>query len=291
MSIRAVLSPCALLALAACGPTALTEIKLPAGPPAAPYTVAETSKHAGPNIIIDNADAAQIVVDGRTLDDLQRFAPADAPAGNGTTAIEYYRSPTNWNAPKHNLWRGKTNSGAGEAMYVATHQTEGYAIQTVRLARNGDTTMPVTGSANYSGLYVGSINVEHSTGESYIGNNSTYSIHGNVALAADFATARVSGAITERVAVDEIFGNSSTALSNLDLNIGGIENGEILGSVTGDDPADPATYLMSNGVYYGMFVGAGAEEIVGGIAVDLTRKNDAGYRAKEHGLFILNETP
>ncbi|MFT6605681.1 MAG: hypothetical protein ACJA2X_000857 [Halocynthiibacter sp.] len=303
MSIRTILLSCTLLAAGACGPVATTAIKLPAGPPAAPYTVSDQTKSVGNNAVTNNADVTQIVVDSRILSGLQNSPEADIPAGQGTKAIDYYRTATSfWQWPEQNLWRGETNSGAGQATLIKSHDAVDYAISTIQLERTGDTTMPVTGAANYKGLYAGTVSGEGGQPVRTYDNSATAFFSGDVSLSADFATARVSGAITNRTTDSLAAGYSNIRQTkDITLELGGIENGAFLGAATSaaDDPDNPDPtvqypddsyrYYETTGTYEGLFVGANADEIVGKITVDHVQGGTSPHSVRENGVFVLNQ--
>ncbi|MGH1329629.1 MAG: transferrin-binding protein-like solute binding protein [Paracoccaceae bacterium] len=304
MSIRTAFLSCTLLAAGACGPVATTtEIKLPAGPPPAPYTVAAETKSLGNNTVVNNADVTQIVVDGRILSGLQSSNEADTPAGQGAQAIAYYRTATSyWQWPVQNLWRGKTNSGAGEATLIKSHDAVDYAISTIELERTGDTTIPVSGTTEYKGLYAGTSSQEGGHPVRTYDNSSSYFYSGDVNLSANFATARVSGAITNRKTDSLAAGYTNIRQTkDITLELGGIENGAFFGTATSpaDDPDNPDPtvqypddghrYFQTDGTYEGLFIGANADEIVGTITVDHVRGGETPHSVRETGIFVLNQ--
>lgn len=290
MSIRTVLLSCTLLAAGACGPTATKEIKLPDGPPDAPYAVADATAKDGSNTIVNDADVTQIIVDGRTLSSLQRFASLDTPAGQGTDAIEYYRTPIGGGQkPEQNLWRGETNSGAGKATLIGTHRAEGYSIRVAQVERTGSTTIPVTGAAYYNGLYAGTLNNIEGSAAGYADNNADGAIRGTATMTANFATARTEGTISDRAFYSTSTGNKGEEYEDITLELGGIEDGAFFGTTTGglyftEDP------LKSEGTYEGLFVGANGQEAVGTINMIHHSNNSGSSRIAEHGIFILNQS-
>lgn len=147
----------------------------------------------------------------------------------------------------------QTSSGGGYAGVVISASLGGMAGG--EFGRIGETTLPASGSAQFTGSYAGWF-----VGDAgYIPANH---LGGDVALMADFDSNQISGAITNRTISDSPF-----ELEDLMLNATEINGGEFAGTTSGGVYTYPDA-TVSNGKYSGMIVGADGQEIVGGVTME-----------------------
>lgn len=135
----------------------------------------------------------------------------------------------------------------------------------VNFQRIGNTTLPTSGVANYTGEYAGFFRNE-TTPNSEI----TRAINGDVMMTADFASNTVAANITNRQFrfVGSNVVNNSNLLADLSLPSTTISaNGEFSGTTSGGRVTTD-TWDPTNGVFQGMFAGANGGEAVGGVIVN-----------------------
>lgn len=168
--------------------------------------------------------------------------------------------------------RGTTASGSGVTTIFSSpvRVGGGYA----GFERLGSTEMPTSGTATYAGDYIGTFDaIERFKGLTYV--------KGAVTLEADFAGANVSGRITDRI------DTGGDLFTDITLESAAIADGGFQGDISGgliiaDDFIKPF-----DTVYQGLFVGANAEEVVGGLT--LRHQNQVlDEFGDETGMFILD---
>lgn len=166
--------------------------------------------------------------------------------------------------------RGLTLSEAGKAIAVTYAEPRTDALSYF-LDRETDTLIPVTGSAEYEGGYMGLYR--------FANNNSPAGhITGRVELSVDFTSNSVSGMITDR---------ANTGIETLDpilLENGMLVDGSFRGTTTGG--AFDSTVALP-GTFTGMIVGENSEEVIGGL--QLTHTSGGADRFDEVGVFVGTE--
>jgi len=149
-----------------------------------------------------------------------------------------------------------TISGDG-AVFVVSSPTVNLGLAGVQVARLGETVLPGSGSATFNGAYE-SI-VVRATDLSLVPIVGAGVIQGDAQLTADFASASISGAITNRV-----FGVGGAGDDIQLLSTAITAAGAFSGTTTGGDIFG-ATALT--GEYVGLIVGDTGNEVVGGVSV------------------------
>jgi len=144
----------------------------------------------------------------------------------------------------------QTISGAG-AVFVVQSPTANLELAGVQFARLGDTDLPGGGSATFNGNYAGVLVDTDLVGVD--------GIEGAAQLTADFASATISGDITNREA-NSGFPDDIQLLSTSITSAGAFS-----GTTTGGDIPFLSTAL--DGAYVGLIVGATGNEVVGGVSV------------------------
>jgi hypothetical protein len=184
--------------------------------------------------------------------------------------------------PFRQYWK----SGTGTAVRAETVSGSGTVLIWLGMGRSGtvlsrlsDTELPRSGSAEFAGSYFGSL-VDESGGTRYFG------IEGDVALAADFAAATISGAVTGRSVL-------GTAAAPLVLGQTGIVDGAFAGAATGGELGRSVIFSFMPGTttapgsHSGLFTGATGQEIVGGVVIP---HDEAGRALTEVGAFVTERT-
>jgi hypothetical protein len=121
--------------------------------------------------------------------------------------------------------------------------------------RQGDTLVPTSGSANYTGDYV-----------AWIADDGTYFgrflITGDASMDVDFESASIEGTITNRV--DHF--NASNTLGDVEFETTSIVDGGFAGTTSGG-AFDTAGATASAGEYGGLLTGSDGQEVVGGVQI------------------------
>lgn len=174
----------------------------------------------------------------------------------------------------------ETSSGGGYAGVGISKTTSDLGgIIGGEYGRLSDTELPETGSATFTGQYVGEIAIlpNYNLGASFTGD--VEPITGDVELIADFDGNEISGAITNRA-------QSGRTPDDVILHSTSIQNGGFSGRTSGGIlvPAGSAN-TASDGTYSGMFVAADGQEIVGGVQIE----HQSGNTRIESGVFILEK--
>lgn len=184
--------------------------------------------------IVDNTDGTFTVSDGTT----SQVLPKLADAANGGSAR--YRPG---NTTTYELFFAETSSGQGTAASLIRIVDGQPQIEGAMLQRNGETTVPTSGTATFTG---------HSATFFEFG---TQSSEGNVELTANFGTSEINGAITDRIR----YGSSGLdPLPDITLNIGTISGGGFSGTTTGGFNGGTTA-----GTFSGLFTGPNGDELVG----------------------------
>jgi len=148
----------------------------------------------------------------------------------------------------------ETISGAGAVFVVQSPSVE-LGVAGVRVARLGETNLPSGGLATFNGEYAGIFVDEDLVAVAVI--------EGDAELIADFASASISGDITNRFGAgftaDDIV-LLSTAITSAGAFSGTTGGGSIIGGTT-----------AFNGEYIGLIVGAAGNEVVGGVNIPHTQ--------------------
>ncbi len=163
--------------------------------------------------------------------------------------------------------RGLTPSEAGEAIAVVYGEPRTDALSYF-LSREVDAVIPVTGTADYAGGYMGVYRFASN-------NRPAGHITGSVELSVDFTNSAVSGMITDR---------ANTGIDTLDpitLEVGTLVDGSFSGTTTGG--AFDST-VASTGTFTGMIVGENGQEVIGGL--QLTHRAGGVDRFDEVGVFV-----
>lgn len=168
--------------------------------------------------------------------------------------------------------RGVTDSGAG-TVYALRDAFDGAEYS---LERIGDTILPTSGSATYTGGYSGLL--------ADLDNNlvNLGQINGLATLTADFANASIGGEITDRVNGDgRDFDDLILTTTSLDMTTGAFDNTTEGGVLVGLD------YDTAEGSFNGLIVGANGNEIVGGVQV--IHEDTERTTILETGGFVLQD--
>jgi len=145
----------------------------------------------------------------------------------------------------------ETISGGG-SVFIVSSPTANLGLAGVQMARLGDTDLPSGGSATFNGGYAGRlVSSTNLAGISIV--------VGDAQLIADFASASISGDITNRNAG----GDAADDILLLPTAI--TSAGAFSGATTGGDVVGLTTAL--NGAYVGLIVGAAGNEVVGGLSL------------------------
>lgn len=173
--------------------------------------------------------------------------------------------------------RATTASGAGFVTVAAGANLgtqPGFLIEGVL-----PTSLPTSGTANFSGQYLGYLSTSAGHVIHPIGATTSF-ISGTATLDAEFATSSISGTISGRAHGPNLYNDitlSSTAIQ---------ADGTFSGVTSGGEGVNPGDVTIDNG-YSGMLIGSAASEVAGGIA--LTHKNTI-FPGKnfENGVFVAN---
>lgn len=152
-------------------------------------------------------------------------------------------------AEKFLLHYKETTSGAGFVRVIASLEPN-LDFAATQFGRFEESFLPATGTANYTGVYLGIGRLIFHDIETIETN-----VTGEVNLSVDFALGQVSGAITERTSG---LGIGGTATLNL-ADISG--SGGFAGTATGGAYNDPTSLSIFNG----LISGEDGSEIVGGL--------------------------
>lgn len=167
------------------------------------------------------------------------------------------------------MLHGQTSTEAGE-VFVDVHG--------VHLARNGETTLPVSGAASYTGSYAGQL--------AQPGNNAAYNlpIIGSAELSADFGGGTVTGQVTDR----QFANHPNATFAPIELELGQLSDGSFSGTTTGGQYTlnGSTAYTADAGTYGGMIVGANGEEAIGQVMID---HRIASIDWVETGAFIVEQ--
>ena len=141
------------------------------------------------------------------------------------------------------------------------------------ITRIGSTTIPVSGTAIYSGSYAGFLKQSNLVGAI---------VYGDAVLTADFTANEINGAITNRQRIDLSTLVPSPAFEVLDLETGSIDNA---GGFSGSTSEGGIFGLSTTGSYSGLLTGPNAEEVAGQVDVS----HDAGgAMIFETGVFVAD---
>jgi hypothetical protein len=192
---------------------------------------------------------------------LNRFFTADY---NGILAM---RDPTE----THNAYLGQ---GIGTRVVVYSGGLAGNVQRLAAFGRTSAAELPLTGSAEFNGDYVGF--------------TPTRRVNGRASLDVDFAAATISGSITNRVLrlkPDNTL-DAVNPLSTLDLGSATISNaGRFSGATTGGEIVNgQIVWNPATGSFAGLIGGATCNEAVGTVSVDHT--DTTGGSFQETGGFL-----
>ncbi len=171
---------------------------------------------------------------------------------------------------------GVTSNGDASVGFVSgsdSNQPDGSPISYYVVERLADGSFPNTGSAQYSGSYVGNVGL-------------VAFVAGDVTMDADFVEGSISGLIENRKLVNVDFESdigattSDVVLEASDIfedgSFGGLANGGTLQD--GDDQIAP-----NSATYYGLLAGQGASTAAGGLVMTYDLQ---GQELREVGTFI-----
>ncbi len=231
-----------------------------------PETVAAAQVSMGivPSMVtVDYDEATNVltVTDGVTTRELAARAFYDTPGFAG-----YYVSSTG----QHYGSGAETSSGGGRVAVVTSPSTS-LSVSGAFMERTGDTVVPVTGTATYTGDYA-------SWFVTASGLSGSRLVTGAATLNVDFADSSVDGMITDR---ENHF--SSETFADIVLVEGSIVDGQFSGTTTGGG-SSIAGATAAAGEYLGLLTGANAEEAVGGVHLTHTI---SGTDYVETGAFVV----
>ncbi|MEL6682083.1 MAG: hypothetical protein AAFQ09_05495 [Pseudomonadota bacterium] len=215
-------------------------------------------------------DTQVITVNGRAYDDL------GIETNGRLTVRRAFDIPGESRGPFTDIaMHGDTSSGSGTVFLVGSSLEEFVSDDDfepifVEAIREGETSVPTSGSVEYTGSYVGSRFAEREQ-DNVITFTGTR-IFGDVSLTADFGdTSTISGVIRNRTGGDE------DEWQDMTLELTAIEAGGFAGTVSGGGRIGDST---SDGAYAGLLTGADGSEIIGGLSI-LHERGDI-----EAGIFV-----
>jgi hypothetical protein len=235
-----------------------------------PVEVALGQIPAGLSVTYDPAAETVTVDDGTgpvTLDYALTQGPRDDPG-----RFYYYAISS-----QEFIARQETTSGRGLAMFV---RLPGSGMAGAIVSRVSDTEMPVSGSAAFTGSYIGGLFDEAAVMQFLIQ-------RGKVTLMADFEAAAISGEITDRtipgmVAAPVRLGQATIA----DGDFAGTTTGGAVEALVRPNLTIPGT-SAAPGTYSGLFTGADGQEIVGSVAIPHL---SSGNLLTEYGAFVAERS-
>ena len=171
-------------------------------------------------------------------------------------------------------YSGESSTGDMAASVASFPNRQGAVI-----ARLGNTAMPVSGSANYSGQYVGILN----GGPVFFGRSH---VKGDVAMTADFSAATVSGNITNRQSYNYNPTPFNT-LQDVTLNATAIDGtGAFSGTLTGGAVNGFGSSIDTSSGYSGLIGGATGNQVAGSMNLTRTYGGFSGNQIIEIGVFL-----
>jgi hypothetical protein len=229
-----------------------------------------------------NPTAQTLVVNGMTFDGGPATTLYTRNAALDRAGYEAYSSQ---NSPldRHYTAYVKSMDGVNASIVVAGGQF-GYYFGGSTYSRNGTYSAPASGQVTYVGNYVGLTNSAGDGGDllappagtdPFSTPNQSAEITGRVTMTANFNSAAVEGAVTNRVVVD-----GATPVIDLELQSTGIESsGTFAGSVT------QLSGTKAVGDYGGIFGGTGASAVAGTLFVN----GHITSNSEEYGMFVLSQ--
>lgn len=208
------------------------------------------------------------VADQITITDGANTRIADRITNLDTTGFSGY---ANLDVGPVYLNLGETSSGSGSAGAGSSPDGTTPAFSGSIFERSGDTVMPTSGTANYTGNYVAWMSTQTNF-------DAIYLIVGASSFDVDFVTGLIDGMITDRNDSYRPF----ITLADLKLEEVTFSDGAFFGTTSGGAYNDGVS-TVSAGEYGGLFTGNTGQEIVGGIQV-LHVNN--GLALIESGAFI-----
>ena len=173
-----------------------------------------------------------------------------------------------------NAYSGESSTGAMTATVVSSFGRRGATF-----ARLGNTAMPASGSANYSGQYVGILE----GGPVFFARRS---VTGDVAMTADFSAATVSGNITNRQSYNYNATPFNT-LQDVTLNATAIDGtGAFSGTLTGGAVNGFGSSIDTSSGYSGLIGGATGNQVAGSMNLTRTYGGFSGNQIIEIGVFL-----
>ena len=159
------------------------------------------------------------------------------------------------------------STGDGSVAGGATYEDGAEQTHGVFYERIGDTDLPTTGSATFTGDYLAML-IDPATGGTLIGAGIT----GNASLTVDFAESTVSGEITDRGVYSLVSGDPFGSVSGVDPMMLELTSLSATGTFIGDASGGAITSGMSvstisaSSFYSGLVAGADAGEAVGAVS-------------------------
>ena len=299
MRIQTLAALPALALLVACG-GGETTTTLPSGPPGSPGSNTSpppVGPTVGPDTVkLDNRNVSYIASTdriliqgfenftiGRNNSSIQNSAIQNLPAG-----LVAYAGTGN----RNKALRAVTPSGGGTALSVigAFQAEDDFGIRIHREhARLTDTVLP-TGTATYTGTYLGTMSRNQTNGSplagAYLLVNDEY-IRGNVQLDADFANGSIDGTLSGRTSnkgrLFEDVQLGSTLIDRTGKFSGGVSGGELTTFRDVAETRDDGQFPDLG--YSGLIAGPDGTEAVGNVAFNHFR-DGAGFVAREVGVFV-----
>ncbi len=254
-----------------------------------------------------DADAGTLLVEGVNLDEVPYSATyrrAPALDQDGYVAFTVQEDPLD----RHfTAYAGQSTSGAVRAAAVSSPGPRNRSFMGAFFERVGLYSPPAvtsdTGMVTYAGRYVGVTNVGDPNGSDLLPPGTTdpelivpqaLIIHGDTFINADFADNSVEGNIFNRELLDTDL-NPLADLPSIVLVVTDITaDGTFAGTVEYDlsDPLSGAETQTPIGSYAGIFGGAGADSVAGGIQLSQFDGVDdnLGLEAElESGIFVLDQ--
>jgi hypothetical protein len=260
-------STAALALLAACGGSSTSDV---------PISLSPANFAEGTTPILFDPDAGTLELDGTTVANIA--STLLVLNGDGTVAV----------SPGNTRYTALARNADAYAVSAAT--VDGSNLRGFTYGRRGDTGLPTTGSASFSGDYVGTFGRD-SQG---IGIDQTIVAHvdGDVALLVSFTDQTLVGSITNRQAYN-LDGNPSAATTSFaDAMItGGIlsNDGTFDATVTGGERTTTAgTFGYTGGTANGAFAGATANSVAGVVSIGQTGPI-SGDAYTEIGAFVATQ--
>ncbi len=202
--------------------------------------------------------------------------------GTAIGRIAAYESTGAFEGSDDTVLFGRTRSGTGEVRLIHSTLLD-EEILVVELERTGPTTVPITGTSNYSGDYLGQFFQEQTIGEREGVEVGFERITGTVTLTANFDDpSTTEGRISNRQSSAGAY--ADIILQNAFTDPQGPFGGDVTG---GEGTTENVTVSTTrDGNYSALFTGAAASEVIGGLSLVHDQTIGEAATRTEVGVFI-----